>query len=250
MNIDLTPEQSKIFREKKELIWIEPMNPQPDDLYFEVTTGTSIKLQCPYKVGQEINIRHEWTNNLRSNPESYCGVRWDLCSPETMPKKLWKTAIVKEILEPCRVQDIGTNVIKNIIGYNSNDKTRFKNLKAKLRLQYNFKNWFNYQFSNPKPVKCDHCNCGKELWDNICPECGGDGIGSYIGYVHDEDIPESILRNEKYDIWPESYSRGELLLRSFFGFILRLGLAISGLKKKKELKIIVDPFCWLVRIGE
>lgn len=111
-------------------------------------------------------------------------------------------------------------------------RSQYKNLKMQdLHNKNHFKDYFNLNFSQPKPATCRECEGHGTITDavypggvNNCEACNGDGIESWICYVYDEEVPFYLDYFNKDRKWRTG--EGEL----------------------KPLQIIVNPFSYIVEI--
>lgn len=106
MIIDLTSEQSRVYQDKKELVIIQPMEIQPPGKYEGTYT-----FEFSVKVGQEITIRQEWReiSEFKGAGEKPYNI---LKSAKIMPKELWKTGKVTEIMEPIKIDGVWNEQFK------------------------------------------------------------------------------------------------------------------------------------------
>lgn len=251
--IDISLEQSKILAQDKEFIYLEPMKIQPTEIETDILEGEICYrhkdswIPYPYEAGDKIGIRQEWSsliaktnkkyksiNCITSNyPESYSN-KYDY-SPETMPKELHQTGVVKEILEPRKIRDILHSETIKIIGeyidtffYNIRS-SKLRTAKELLGQRDHFSAWFNKTWAEPKPVlKCNYLH-SKNM--PVCLKCK---IDYYICYMYDNENWMKLLLDigHKQDI------------------AFSLCADFKNCRwKDKELKVIVNAWSLLVRIG-
>lgn len=99
------------------------------------------------------------------------------------------------------------------------------------------KDWFNKQFSEPQPVKCNNCIGGISVIGEIeeaceCELCGGKSIRHYQSFWYDKETPDIIMSNPEIMVATES----DLV------FSVVTGMLFKG----KYLQIVVNPWVELL----
>lgn len=232
--IDLSPEQSKIWNESGKVLYLFPLEPQPErcDHYgwkwngwkfpdWRLIKNNIIRFAYP-TVGQKVSIRQAWGWMTGSDcffggvgKYPFCGTGYEDEPAKTMPPELLKAGEIVEVLEPKRIQDIDDAETLLKLGMSEAGA-------GAICGQGQLKDWFNKQFSKPRPVKCI--------------DCVGDGTGHYTCCWHDDDL-ENAIRNLE-----------SLNETTFYYDVLDDNLTVFSQWKGKDLKIIVNPFVGMVLI--
>jgi len=237
--INITKEQAKLWQNNGEFVYIEPLITNVSNLIYikegnylnEV--GTLNQYHCPYKVGDKVKIRQPWKWDFSKGIENKFA-REDgifegkvLQPTKQMPEELWETGTIEEILEPARVQNIQMYIIYSL-GIRSSPGGCGAASENNSML-FNFKDYFNKQFAESRPVECKQCKGSgihitetkNSMW-MTCDNCNN-GIEKYIRYVYDNVPLSSEVNSHKSDM-------------SYFTY------------KDRPLETIIDPWVWLIKI--
>jgi hypothetical protein len=161
--------------------------------WFKARGIEKLKEDCPYQIGDKVRICYKWFNEI-----DY--------------KRIY-FATIKDILEPKRIGDIEPNLIVQM-------GLLFEPVLEYPDYMREFKDWFNKQFAEPKPVKCCKCD-GSGVFVGTCPVCNDTGIEKYISYVYDDETKK----------------------------LMDLNAYENGLWNNRPLEIISNPFVWNIKVG-
>lgn len=180
--INLTKEQSIQLEKTGECWHVEPLKEQPileNDWYFYKNIKFNKKAIIEelvkyrqYRPGQKVKVNYNHRKTA-SGKDTYTQI----------------DAVVMEIKEPCRVQDIDNGLKYDIL----NKDIFYDNPKDDIgpeEIEILLKDYFNKIFAEPKAIQCSECKNGKKYdYDLVeyewCSNCKGTGISHYIFYVYD-----------------------------------------------------------------
>jgi len=203
---DLDQRQSEQLKRTGGCVVLEPMDPQPPDgYYYNGITGISGRLEAvfarlpnldhtkiiplPYHIGQQVSIRQEWTTDGKVYKKEPGIITAYIEPASTMPEHLHLQSTIQNI-DVKRADEMV--LVKEVFGYTNYERGKEK-----------FKDYFNKQFAQPRPVECRYDNCLDTSYkpivipnydyDNkvpdsggVCSNCNGDGIESYLAYLYDK----------------------------------------------------------------
>jgi len=148
--------------------------------------------------------------DLKYQPGQKVKVKIDIDYDVSTHKEYKVTMPAKQILD-CIVKEVEVKRVQDI-----NFEKWLKIISTK---EIGVKEWFNEQFSQAMPVYCTECAGAGRLYQfgnsKSCPSCNGDGISHYICYAYNDKI---IIQHNTWE--------------------------------GKPLQIIVNPWCYLIRLGK